>query len=107
MHGATIMIFKIYPLNLLRVAKLLPVCMSRLSMVFSVSTRHAVGLYWVPGHAGVRVKEIADGIARDGSVLNCVIPEPALGVYRQDIRRRIRRWLVNQYCIWWRGVGDT
>jgi hypothetical protein len=30
-----------------------------------------------------------------------------LGVSRQEIRRRIRRWLVNQHWIWWRGLGDT
>jgi ribonuclease HI len=27
----------------------------------------AMGLYWVPGHAGVRGNEIADGLARCGS----------------------------------------
>jgi hypothetical protein len=30
-----------------------------------------------------------------------------LGVSRQDIRRRIRHWSVNQHWIWWRGLGDT
>jgi hypothetical protein len=30
-----------------------------------------------------------------------------LGVSRQDIRRRIRCWLVNQHWVWWRGLGDT
>jgi len=37
-----------------------------------ISTRHAVGLYWVPGHAGVRSNEIAYELARDGSILNFV-----------------------------------
>jgi ribonuclease HI len=32
-----------------------------------ISTRHTVGLYWVPGHAGVRGNEIADRLARHGS----------------------------------------
>ena len=68
-----------------------------------ISTRHAVGLYWVPGHAGVRGKEIAEEPARDGSVLKFVSPEPALVVSRQDIR-----WFVKQHWIWWwRGLGDT
>ena len=66
-----------------------------------------VGLYWVPGHAGVRGNETAKEFARDGSVLEFVGPEPALGVSRQDIRRRIRHWLVNQHWAWWRGLGDT
>jgi len=46
---------------------------------------HAVGLYWVPGHAGVRGNEIADELTRDVSVLKFVRPELALGVSRQDI----------------------
>jgi len=65
-----------------------------------------VGLYWVPGHAGVRGNETADELARDGSVLKFVGPEPALGVPRQDIGR-IRCWLFNQHWIWWQGLGDT
>jgi hypothetical protein len=73
----------------------------------NISTRHVVGLYWVPGHARVRGNEIVDELARDGSVLKVVGPEPALGVSRQDIQRRIRRWLVNQHWIWWQCLGDT
>ena len=72
-----------------------------------ISARHAVGLFWVPGHAGLRGNKIADELARDGSLLRFVGPEPALGVSRQDSRRRIRRWLNNQNWAWWRGRGDT
>jgi len=72
-----------------------------------ISTRHAVGLYWVPGHAGVRGNKIADELARGGSVLEFLGTEPALGISRPDTRRRIRRWLVNQQWIRWRGLGDT
>jgi hypothetical protein len=28
-------------------------------------------------------------------------------VPRQDIWRRISRWLVNQHWVWWQGPGDT
>jgi hypothetical protein len=51
-----------------------------------ISTRHAAGLYCVPGHAGVRGNEIANELARGGSALRFVGPEPALGVSRQDVR---------------------
>jgi ribonuclease HI len=44
-----------------------------------ISNRHAVWLYWVPGHAGVRGKEIADKLAKDGSVQRFVGPEPFFG----------------------------
>jgi hypothetical protein len=60
----------------------------------------------VPGQAGVRGKKIADELAKDGSALKFIGPEAALGVPRQAIRRRIRRWLVNQHWVWCRGLGD-
>ena len=67
-----------------------------------------MGLHWVPGHAaGVQGNEITDKLTRDGSALKFVGLEPALGVSMQDIRRRIRRWLVNQHWIRWQGLGDT
>jgi hypothetical protein len=61
-----------------------------------ISIRHSVGLYWAPGHAGVQGNEIADDLARDGSALKFGRLKQTLGVSRQDIRRRIRCWLVNQ-----------
>jgi len=53
-----------------------------------------VGLYYVPGHNRVRGNEIAKKLARDGSAIKSVGPDPALGVSRQNIRR-IRRWNPN------------
>jgi len=55
--------------------------------------------FTIPGHAGVRGNEIPDELTRDGSALKFVGPEPALGVSRRDIRRRIRRCLVNQHWV--------
>ena len=53
-----------------------------------------MGLYWVPGHAEVQGNEIVNELARGSSALKLVGPEPALGVSRQDMRRRIRHWSV-------------
>jgi hypothetical protein len=72
-----------------------------------ISARHVVGLFWVPGHAGVRGNEIADGIARGGSALRLFGPEPALGVSRCDIRKRLSHWLINQQWASWRDLGST
>jgi ribonuclease HI len=47
-----------------------------------ISTWHAMRLYWVPRHAGVRGYEIADKLARDVPVQQFVGPEPFLGVSR-------------------------
>ena len=51
-----------------------------------ISARHVVGLYLVPGHAGVQGNESADGLARGGSALRFLEPEPVLGVSRRIIR---------------------
>ena len=53
-----------------------------------VSTRQAVGLFWVPGHAGMRGNDIADELAKGGSTLRLDGPEPALGVSRREIHTR-------------------
>jgi len=44
------------------------------------SSWHIVGLYWVPGHAGVQGNKIADELARGSFVLEFLRPELALGV---------------------------
>jgi hypothetical protein len=72
-----------------------------------ISTLHTVGLYWVPGHAGVRGNEIADMLARSGSVQRFVGPEPFLGVSSQNIRGKIKCWMEKQHLALWRGPCST
>jgi len=72
-----------------------------------ISIRHVVGLFCVPGHAGIWGNKIADGLARGGTALRFLGPEPALGVSRRDLQMRLGRWLVNQHGAQWRVVGDT
>ena len=72
-----------------------------------ISTRHIVGLYRVPGHAGVRGNEIADKLARGGSTQQFVGPEPSLGVSKQNIKNMIKRWVENQHLVMWRGPCST
>jgi hypothetical protein len=66
-----------------------------------ISNPHTVGLYWVPGHARVQGNEIADKLARDGSVQRFVGPEPFLRVSRQNIRKKAKCWMENQHLVLW------
>jgi hypothetical protein len=72
-----------------------------------ISTWHAVGLYWIPGHAGVRGNETADGLARSGSASGFVGPEPALGVSKQNLSNKIGRWLGHQHQRRWHDLGNS
>jgi ribonuclease HI len=54
-------------------------------MLFVIYIRRAVGLFWVPGHAGVKGNEIADKHARGGFSQRLV--GPVVGVSSQNIRR--------------------
>ena len=46
-----------------------------------------MGIFWVPGHAGLRGNEITDELAMGGSLLGLSGPEPALGVSGRDIQK--------------------
>jgi ribonuclease HI len=56
-----------------------------------ISTNHTVGLFWVPRHSGICGNETVDELTREGSVHQLVGLEPAMGVYRQNIKKKINR----------------
>jgi hypothetical protein len=55
----------------------------------------------------MRGNEIAHKLARDGSVLWFVGPEPFFGVSRQNIRRKMKCWMENQHLVLWCGPCST
>jgi len=85
-------------LKAVRTFPLVHQCQKALNDIF---IRHAVGLIWVPGHAGIRGNEIADGLARGGTALRFLGPELALGVSMRYLQNRLSRWLANQHGVQW------
>jgi hypothetical protein len=55
----------------------------------------------------LRGNEIADKLARDGSVQRFVGPEPSFRVSKQNIRKKIKCWIDNKHLARWRGLGNT
>jgi hypothetical protein len=55
----------------------------------------------------MRGNEIVDELARGGSGLGFLGPEPVLVVSRRDIQNKINRWLVNHHWARRRSLGDT
>ena len=94
-------------LKSLQAAKTTSPLMRQRQQALNISTRHAVKLYWVPGHAGVRGNEIADKLARSGSDQRFIGPEPFLGVSRQNIRTKMKRWMQRQHLTLWRSPCST
>ena len=42
-----------------------------------------------------------------GSGVGFMVPVPALGVSRRDIRNKLNSWLANQHWARWQSLGDT
>ena len=76
-------------------------------ITYNSSTWHTVGLYLVPGHAGVQGNKIADKLKRGGSAQKFVEPELSLGVSRHNMRNKIKCWVDNQHLAMWCGPGST
>jgi len=60
-----------------------------------------------PDLAPSDLNEIADELARGGSAQRFVGPEPVLGVSRQNIRRKMKRWIENKHLALWCGPCST
>ena len=72
-----------------------------------ISTHHSVGPFWVSRHPGICGNETANELTREGSVHQFVGMEPAMGVSRQKVKKKITCWLGNQHTAKQEGLTST
>jgi hypothetical protein len=61
-------------------------------------------LMWVPGQRGIHGNEIADQLAKMGSLHPFIGPEPACGIYANVARQVIRDWVCREHYKYWQSI---
>jgi ribonuclease HI len=64
-----------------------------------------VHLMWVPGHKGIESNEIADQLARRGSLHPFIGPEPACGISKTVAEQAIRDWVHRKHHKYWQSIS--
>lgn len=62
------------------------------TLLQEMSMTNTVNLFWVPGHCGIEGNEIADELARNGSSMQFLGPEPFCGVSPCSLKMELRNW---------------
>jgi hypothetical protein len=69
-----------------------------------LANQNEVSLTWVPGHCGIPGNENPDKLARQGSAMLLLGPEPALGIPRCSAREPTKNWTECQYYVAWKDL---
>ncbi|KAJ8964293.1 hypothetical protein NQ317_016582, partial [Molorchus minor] len=65
------------------------------------ATNNRVKLRWIPGHSGLEGNERADLLARLGSELGPVGPEPLVAISKATCAQSISKWVIQRHVEYW------
>ncbi|KAJ8971797.1 hypothetical protein NQ317_011713 [Molorchus minor] len=66
-----------------------------------LATNNRVKLRWIPGRSGLEGNERADLLARLGSELGPVGPEPLVAISKATCAQSISKWVIQQHVEYW------
>jgi ribonuclease HI len=73
----------------------------------SLVKANSVTLIWVPGHANVQGNENADELAREGSAMDFVGPEPALPLSLSWVKTTIATAAHKKHIQYWKNLQHS
>ena len=80
------------------VSKLVKYC---ISLLHDLCQTNVVKLVWVPGHADIEGNELADLLARAGSLRPFIGPEPVIGIPKASVFLSIKNWVDGMFASRW------
>ena len=71
-----------------------------------LANHNMVNLKWIPGHEGHLGNEIADRLAKRGSMLEVAGPEPHLPTNSSFLKKKLKDWEIAKHNTEWRNRND-